>query len=57
MAFKTVKGIRTVFRLSANGQIKKKMARSYVQFRMWVGRKFYCQTNRFFNHIIAIKKN
>jgi hypothetical protein len=57
MAFKTVKGIRTVFGLSANGQIKKRMARSYVQFRMWVGRKFYCQTNRFFNHIIAIKKN
>ncbi|MCI1920639.1 MAG: hypothetical protein LKJ22_01795 [Liquorilactobacillus nagelii] len=58
MAFKTVKGIRTVFGLSANSQIlKKRMARSHVQFRMWVGRKFYCQTNRFFNHIIAIKKN
>ncbi|QYH53891.1 hypothetical protein [Liquorilactobacillus nagelii] len=58
MAFKTVKGIRTVFGLSANSQIlKKRMARSHVQFRMWVGRKFYCQTNRFFSHIIAIKKN
>lgn len=59
MTFKKVKGIRTVFGLSANSQVKEKKEWQETMYNLEcvLEENPIAKQTAFFNHIIAIKKN